>query len=223
VKPVAALLLTAVALVRAETRLYREVTGTDTIYHRYTIEETEVGYSVQLDYEQNEAVVRSVQFELDSDWMTLGWRYVDEAQGSDYTATRDGRVISLCGQHKGKPVGREYKIDDAPWLQPMGIDLEPFARSGEEEKRFWVIPPLGPLTLKATRFRAWKAADATIVQDCTEVPAIHVRVAVTGIIGGFWQSDSWFRAEDGVLSRYESIGRADGTLTTIELVERDTD
>ena len=134
--------------------------------------------------------------------------------------SKDGLVAEIDGESKDKPIERHYQLDDLqldelPWYPDFGL-LGDFALSDEPERRFYVLLPIGPRSVKIVARREQRE---TIVIDGREIETIRVRIKPEGILGLFWNEPFWFRASDGAVVRYETRDGRSGSKVMVELIE----
>lgn len=148
---------------------------------------------------------------------TKSWTYKSKVHDTAYTAVRNGNTILLTGKLKGEPVNREYQINTMPWYESITYSLEPFVRSGQKRKSFWVISPidLRLSVVTATRFEVEE-----IPINGEKIKAVKVLLTARNVPIMIWKAEYWFRKSNGKFIRYMGKRGGPGTpITTIEYIE----
>lgn len=189
-------------LLNGMTRVYEEKTKDQLTIHRFDIETTPTGYSVNLQSETGDTVIKQA-FAVDTNLATRTWAFENSKENTKITASRDGNKIFLKGQTKGKPIEKTFKINELSWNQTFNIGLERFALSLEKSMIFWSIGTKGPGNMKITRFKVKKKGIETITISGKEVEAVYITISLTGLLSIFWTGKYWYRKSDGVFLRYK--------------------
>ena len=198
------------------TRVYEEKTKDQLTTHRFTSETNESGYSIDLQSELEENVIKQT-FEVDTNLAALSWAFEDPKENTKVTASRQENKISLQGKSKGKPVNKTFKINKLPWNQTFNIGLERFVLSPEKSMIFWGIGTSGPGNMKITRFKVKKKRIETITINGKEVEAVYVTISLTGLLSIFWTGRYWYRKSDGVFLRYKGKNGPGAGVSIMEL------
>lgn len=196
------LVLIVPVLLNGMTRVYEQKTQDQLTTHRFDIETTPTGYSVNLQSETGDTVIKQA-FAVDTNLATRTWAFENSKENTKITASRDGNKIFLKGQTKGKPIEKTFKINELSWNQTFNIGLERFALSPEKSMIFWSIGTKGPGNMKITRFKVKKKGIETITIRGKEVEAVYITISLTGLLSIFWTGKYWYRKSDGVFLRYK--------------------
>lgn len=218
-----ALLLVATfmaAYLTAASRVYEEKTGKLLTTHRFVIETTPPGYSIDLVSETRNVQVRQT-FQLDANLNTLSWSYENPKTKTKVNARREGNNIYLTGIEENDPIKKTFEINRLPWNQTFNIGLEQFALSSEQTKKFWSIGTSGPGNMKITRFKVKKKKTGTITLKGQEVEAVYVTMSLTGLLSIFWTGNYWYRKSDGTFLRYKGKNKPGAPVTIMELTSED--
>ena len=189
-------------LLNGMTLVYEEKTKDQLTTHRFDIETTPSGYSVNLQSETGDTVIKQT-FAVDTHLAALNWAFENSKENTKVTASREGNKIFLKGQGKGKLIEKTFKINKLPWNQTFNIGLERFALSPERSMIFWSIGTRGPGNMKITRFKVKKKGIETITINGKEVEAVYITISLTGLLSIFWTGKYWYRKSDGVFLRYK--------------------
>ncbi len=206
-------------LLKGETRVYKERARDQVTIHRFVIEESALGFSIDLVSEKGYEQVKQ-KYDVDSSLATLSWEYEYPGEETRVRARREGNKILLKGINKGKTIEKTFKINNMPWNQTFNIGLERFALSPAKELRFWSIGTMGPGRMKITKFAAKKKAEENINLDGQPLTAIHIQMSMTGLLSVFWKGHYWYRKSDGVFIRYQGKGSG-SPFTIMELVSEE--
>jgi hypothetical protein len=197
-----AVLLIVPFLLNGMTRVYEEKTKDQLTTHRFDMETTLSGYSINLQSGTGDTVIKQT-FEVDAHLAALTWAFETPKENTKVTASREGNKIFLKGQSKGKPIEKTFKINELSWNQTFNIGLERFALSPERSMIFWSIGTRGPGNMKITRFKVKKKGIETITINGKEVEAVYITISLTGLLSIFWTGKYWYRKSDGVFLRYK--------------------
>ncbi|UCH94489.1 MAG: hypothetical protein JSV88_30055 [Candidatus Aminicenantes bacterium] len=211
------ILLIGPFLADGATRVYEQKTKDQVTTHRFAIKTTEPGYSIDLQSEIEENVIKQT-FEVDAHLATLSWVYEDPKENTKVTASRQENKIFLKGRTRGKPIDKTFKINELPWNQTFNIGLEGFAVSAEKSVIFWAIGTRGPGNMKITRFKVKKKRIETITIKGKEVEAVYVTISLTGLLSVFWTGKYWYRKSDGIFLRYKGKNGPGTGISIMELV-----
>jgi hypothetical protein len=209
------LVLIAPFLLNGMTRVYEEKTKDQLTTHRFDIETTPTGYSVNLQSETGDTVIKQ-EFAVDTNLATRTWAFENSKENTKITASREGNKIFLKGQTRGKPIEKTFKINELSWNQTFNIGLERFALSPEKSMIFWSIGTKGPGNMKITRFKVKKKGIETITIKGKKMEAVYITISLTGLLSIFWTGKYWYRKSDGVFLRY--IGKS-GPGTGVSIME----
>lgn len=210
----------------AETLTYREVEGKEIATHVISItsdpEKLGPGFRVELATTRAGVVVRQT-FLTDSDLSTISWTFSDPARSMELNASWQGGKIVLSGNAKGKKVAREFDGEGPAWNQLFQMGLGAFVESGAASFQFRSIGTQGPGELKIGKFTVNRKAVESIDLAGKTVPAVRLRVSLSGLLSIFWHGDYWFRQGDGRFLRYRGKNRPGGPPAVSELVGEKAD
>jgi hypothetical protein len=147
---------------------------------------------------------------------TNRWRY--RAPGTDVVARRFGNVICIEGITGGRPVRRRFEVDEAPWYQPLSHSLRGFLESDRRSTVFWMIRLD---TFRPIKMKAVKNGTEWLALPLGKTEAQRVRLSMNGMLSFFWQSDYWYRIDDGLFLKYAGVNGPPGTPTTTIVLERE--
>lgn len=147
---------------------------------------------------------------------TVFWS-VTKKDGSRASAVRerDELVITRSGE-SGQTVRRQ-SIDERPWFQPLSYSLRMFLQSDLETITFWGIRMD---TDKAVLLQAEKIGPENLVLENRAVPALKVKIRLTGLLSLFWHGFYWYSREDGLFLCFENKVDFPGVTSRIFLVEK---
>ncbi len=196
------LMLIVPFLLNGMTRIYEEKTQDQLTTHRFDIETTPTGCTVNLQSETGDTVIKQT-FAVDTNLAARTWAFENSKENTKITASREGNKIFLKGQTRGKPIEKTFNINELSWNQTFNIGLERFALSPERSMIFWSIGTKGPGNMKITRFKVKKKGIETIKINDKEVEAVYITISLTGLLSIFWTGKYWYRKSDGVFLRYK--------------------
>lgn len=199
------------------TRVYEERSKNSLIVHRFFIEKTSSGYSIDLQSEKNGLRINQ-KYEVEKNLATLSWNYEESHKKTKVTATRKGNRIYLSGMARGKPINKVFKINELHWNQTFNIGLEHFALAPEKSMKFWSIGTSGPGNMKITTFKVKKKKIETITVNGKALEAVHMRMSLTGILSIFWSGSYWYRKSDGRFVRYKGKSGPGTGVAIMELI-----
>ena len=105
-------------LLNGMTRVYEEKTKDQLTTHRFDMETTLSGYSVNLQTETGDTVIKQT-FAVDTNLAALTWAFENPKENTKVTASREGNKIFLKGQSRGKPIEKTVKINELSWYQTL--------------------------------------------------------------------------------------------------------
>jgi hypothetical protein len=219
---VAVLLACFFAPLPAETLSYREVEGTVVATHSLTITANGSGWRIDLITTKEGAVVRQT-FNTAADLTTLAWTFSDPGRQMELAAGIQESAIVLRGTFQGKKIEKKFSAAKVPWNQLFQMGLGPFVLSGKEDLTFRSIGTQGPGELKIGKMSVTRKDDETIELHGQKVTAVHLRIALSGLLSIFWHGDYWYRKSDGRFLRYRGKNRSGGPVAVSELVEEKMD
>jgi hypothetical protein len=199
------------------TRVYEERSKNSLIVHRFIIEESSSGYSIDLQSEKNGLWIKQ-KYEVEKNLATLSWNYEESNKNTNITAIRKGNQIYLSGMDRGKPINKIFKINELSWNQTFNIGLEHFALAPEKSMKFWSIGTSGPGNMKITTFKVKKKKIETISVNGKTVEAVHLRMSLTGLLSIFWSGSYWYRKSDGRFVRYQGKSGPGTGVAIMELI-----
>jgi hypothetical protein len=187
-----------------EQHSYLEKTGDDTKIFFWTLKRDEKFHVIS---KQKSAIYKNL---CDQSRATSVWKAV--RSDMDIVAQRVGNVIRIQGEFQGEPIDRSVEVDDAPWYQALTYSLRTLLDSGQESMIFWV---LRPDNMSALKLKAVRKDSVQVTMNGEEVDAQKITVRPTGLLSKVWRADYWFRAQDGVMLRYEAVHGPPGTPKTV--------
>ncbi len=153
----------------------------------------------------------------DSSFRTTSFRFRSAAAGTDYTAVRAGKTITVTGTLRGRALKREFSAGDRPWYQALESALARFAAGSDPGSGpFWFM---NADEAELMEMEAARECRETARVGGAPVDAWKVKVSLTGFTSLFWSAAYWFRADDFAYVRYETSG---GWGSPKILIERET-
>jgi hypothetical protein len=148
---------------------------------------------------------------------TVRYRVVSPARNLDYSARREGNLLSFEGVLSGKQISRTQQIDDSPWFETIEVSIRAFVLAAPRSpKVFWIVQPW---EAKAHLMQASNEGADTVSVNDVQTETLRVRVSAAGLLSLFWSSLYWYRSSDGSFVKYEAVRGPPGfPLTTVELV-----
>ena len=204
-------------LLNGMNRVYEEKAGNQVTTHRFVIEATETGYSINLESKTGDTVSKQT-YEVDANLATRSWAFENPKENTTVTASREGNKIFLKGRSRGKPIDKTFKINELPWNQTFNIGLEGFVLSSEKSMKFWSIGTKGPGNMKITKFKVKRKRIETITIKGKTVESVYVTISLTGLLSIFWTGNYWYLKSDGRFIRYKGKGGPGIGMTIMELV-----
>jgi len=205
------------SLLPAETLAYREVEGGITVSHTIAITPAPPGFIVALaSVRAGGSTVRQT-FKTAADLSTLAWTFSDPGRQMELDARLQGEAIILSGTFRGSKVEKKFAAKGPPWNQLFQMGLGPFALAGEKSLQFRSIGTQGPGELKIGKFTVTRKDDEKIDLGGRMVGAVHLRIALSGLLSIFWHGDYWYRRDDGRFLRYRGKNRPGGEVAVSEL------
>jgi hypothetical protein len=194
---------------------YLETTGASVKTLIRTIERT--AGTVKMIYRDGDDILSEATCDLNFD--QNGWVYKNMPEKIDLVFTRDANIIQCAGTHRGKDFIRRYEKDNVDWIQVFEFAVVPFLQSGKKEKECW---SLRPTEMDAFKMVIIREGTEKITVRQQRLDAVKVRLTASGPLSMFWSAWYWYRVEDLVFVRYESVRGGPGTpLTVIELVKEE--
>jgi hypothetical protein len=190
---------------------YRVKKGAQTSSYSIRILRLDKGYSVssiERDGEEERIAMTDPSFFCSS------FSFRNTSAGTEYLALREAGKIVVSGKLKGKPLQREFRVNENPWIQNIEYAFQNSPAFQKGRFRFWFI---NADECELFEMEATKEASETIDLAGKPVSAQRVKVALTGIAALFWQAGYWFRAGDNRYVRYETTEGPGGAKITIEL------
>ena len=185
---------------------YSESLGTDVSY--FTWQAKQDDSEVMISVTDNEKIFYNL---CANDGSTYEWK-LNQGIRHDLTAKREGNTIHIQGKRFSKKYDAQIEIDERPWYQPLSFSLGKFLESDLDSTSFWVIRvdtiELIPLTAK-------RLGEETITVEGRETLTEKIEVRAQGYKSRFWHATYWFRKEDKLFVRYQSIHGLPGTEETI--------
>jgi hypothetical protein len=203
-----------VGFASGETRIYKETTGGKEVTGTYAIEPTTQGFLINAAALENGVTKDRTALQVDASFSTLAVQYEND-QGTAITACREGDTVHLSGTYEGKKVDRKYKIGSLPWKQLFPIDLEKSVQAGPV--KFCAIAFNGHYGLRLGTFDAKVKGNERVSVSGHEADAVHVRIAMAGLLSSFWHCDCWYRRSDGKYLQYRGVNNPGAAASTIQL------
>lgn len=148
---------------------------------------------------------------------TLEWIFREGERTRLHAWRQDGQIY-LKGIFNGEEVEKSKKIDDRPWYQSLSYSLRDFLGSPDQKISFWTIRAN---TLDIYALQAKKSQREKIETTFGPVMANQVVIQVEGILSGLWHATYWYRQEDGLFLRYQSVHGPVGTQETVVNIASD--
>jgi hypothetical protein len=145
---------------------------------------------------------------------TIMWKI--EGPETSFQAHRSGNQLIIKGKKYNETVNNKWKIDDAPWFQPLSYSLRQFSKSDRNKVYFWTIR-FDNLTVR--KLRAKKKSLSELMVGTMPVNSQLVEVKLKWGLSMLWKAKYWFRVEDGLFLKYEGIHGFPGTDKTIITME----
>ncbi len=150
------------------------------------------------------------------DGETLKWRITEKGK-HDIHAVRQGNTLLISGIRNGKEFSEEISIDERPWYQPLSFSLGKFLNSTAQETSFWVIRADN---IEVIALTAKKIGEEVLRIKGEDIPTQKVEIRAEGFFSKFWSARYWYRKNDNLFMRYQSVHGLPGTDETIvELVK----
>ena len=150
------------------------------------------------------------------DGETLKWRITEKGK-HDIHAVRQGNTLLISGIRNSKEFSEEISIDERPWYQPLSFSLGKFLNSTAQETSFWVIRADN---IEVIALTAKKIGEEVLRIKGEDIPTQKVEIRAEGFFSKFWSARYWYRKNDNLFMRYQSVHGLPGTDETIvELVK----
>jgi hypothetical protein len=208
---------------RAETLTYREVEGSLVTVHTIAVTPEPPGCRVELTSQRTGVHAVRQTFRTAADLSTLSWTFSDPDRQMELEARRQEDAIVLAGAFRGRKVDKKFAAAGPPWNQLFQMGLGTFALGGGKSFQFRSIGTQGPGELKIGKFTVTRKDDEKIVLAGNEIAAVHLRIALSGLLSVFWHGDYWYRPSDGRFLRYRGRNRSGGPVAVSELSEEKAD
>jgi hypothetical protein len=218
--PVAVIFLCLLSsLLSAEILTYREVEGETAVTHTLTVSPEPPGFRIELaSQRQGGGVVRQT-FRVAADLSTLAWTFNDPGRQMELDARLLSEDIVLSGTFRGKKIEKKFNAAGPPWNQLFQVGLAPFALAKEKSFQFRSIGTQGPGELKIGKFTVARKDDEMISLNGKEITAVHLRIALSGLLSIFWHGDYWYQKTTGRFLRYRGVNKPGGPVAVSELVQ----
>jgi hypothetical protein len=217
------MLLYLAASLSPETLTYREVEGGAVTIHALSILPEGPGYRVELNSSRGRSSTVRQSFRTAADLTTLAWTFSDPGRQMELAAGIEGELIVLRGVFQGKKIEKKFTAEGPPWNQLFQMGLGSFVRAENKSFQFRSIGTQGPGEMKIGKFTVTRQDDEKINLGGKEITAVHLRIALSGLLSIFWHGDYWFRHGDGRFLRYSGKNRPGGPPAVSELVEEKPD
>ena len=200
----------------AETLIYKEVTGNDTVNLSFTVTPNNTGYLLKgtaagKDFIENRII------EMDKELSTVSWNYSNSREKTEITSKKEETRLLVNGKFKNKKYSKAIAIEKYPLKQMFPYSLESFVRSNENSLIFWIV---NPADMEPVNMIASKKSVETITLNGKPVETWFVRITITGWKGKLWHANAWFRKADGRYLKYVGAkGPPGAPLCTITLAE----
>lgn len=193
------------------------VMGSQQERHRYLIREGNEEYVNVWELEhKNGVIIRSAQ--KDELYVTTcsesgETRMIEVTSSTEHVrAWRTGNTLYVRGTIDGKKIDRRFRVDEAPWYQPLTYSLRGFLSTDKKQVDFWM---LHPDTYKPYKIQATKEDTGTINLYGRKTRVQHIRIRISGILYMLWHGDYWYRTGDRVLVEYRGLNGPPGSSQTI--------
>jgi len=153
----------------------------------------------------------SFRTRLSPDLQALAWEITRPAEKTCAKAWRDGHKLRIQGELQGKPLAREFAIDDTPWLQSLSVSLLRHLPSTAGQREFWIIRPD---TLEPQRMQVSDVTEEVVTFSGESVATWRVEIRPAGLLSVFWKGNYWFRKADRRFIRFRGASGPPGTPDT---------
>ena len=203
----------------AATLTYKFFAGKDTAVSSCIISKDSAGTVISTEWRSDTANMVN-ELRIDLSGADRSWKAAERMKGTNVLLVKSGDSLVLSGTFRGKPVSRTYALKGVAWKQMMPFDLRDFALSSAASLTFTGIALVGPYALKPYTMRARRMGEETVdLRRGTPVPAVHIRIAPTGLFSALWHGDYWFRKSDGLFVKSISSGMPGSPGATMVLVD----
>lgn len=127
----------------------------------------------------------------DPNYYTKEWRLVQADRNREVVAKRHKNTIVITSQTGEISTKKTIEIDDSPWMQAPGLQLNPFILSPKIKKKIWTITND---SLAAHKMQFKKTA-----RNNNEV---EVLMSPVGVGMFLWRGFLWFDRSDGYFLKY---------------------
>ena len=141
---------------------------------------------------------------------THRWTY--RSTDTDIHVERQKNVLRMTGTHAGKDLKRDFRLDDAPWFQPLSYSLSEFLSSDQSMVVFWIVRSDN---MKAVKLKAEKERIENIRIGDDLIETQQIRVSPVGFYSWVWSGFYWYRVSDNLFVRYRGGSGIPGKPETI--------
>lgn len=131
--------------------------------------------------------------------------------------TKEGKVLIVDSQEKGKQKLKSYKIGDTPWVQDFKFGLQTFLGSKDKSYNFYI---LNPKDLALHEMVATKDLEEVLDIGDKKYNAQRVKITLTGFKKKFWKAMAWFDKESLLLIKYRANEGPGTPYTEVTLLEK---
>lgn len=185
---------------------YQERVGDSKRFFTWRAEENSDGVTIIVD-----DLKRCFHNYCSSDGTTTSWHYSVEGK-DNIIVVRVGDRLVFSGYYDGENLEKEVKIDGRPWYQPLSFSLGEFLDSDKQTTSFWVVRSD---TLEVIAMTAKKKGEEQLLLGSTTVAAQQVEIRTKGLLSKFWSARYWYRKNDNLFLRYQSVHGLPGTAETV--------
>ena len=166
------------------------------------------GQTVLTRQKQFEQCLTKDEFTLDKDYALVQWARTCPEEETDFTAKREGAVLIVQGQLKGKPVNKNIDLGLKPLYVYPEYNLTRFVLSDMRKIEFWTLrrDELDKLPMQAR-----KEGEETIVVNGKEIEAVKVYYSIVGKLREkYYYRYCYYRKSDGAyIKQVEPKGRTE--------------
>ena len=199
--------------VTSEQHLYQKATGSEVHQFNWRLER---GHEIRLitDIKQERDVTR-----FNRELATRSWSVKDPVANTDLVVTRSDNTLVMRGIFKGERLNKSVEIDAAPWYQALSVSLQQYTNPNIGTRKFWSVRPD---TLDVHQLEVIPAGEENLTLDGQVIPAIKLKIQLSGFKSMFWRCYYWLRSNDGLFIRYEGPSGPPGWPDTIvELIDNE--
>jgi hypothetical protein len=141
-----------------------------------------------------------ITMECSSDYFLKSYTEVVK-QDRLLSITKEGAVLVVNSQDKGKQKLKSYKIGNTPWVQEFKFGLQTFLKASDKTYNFYI---LNPKDLALHEMIATKEAEEVLEIGDKKYTTQRLKITLTGFKKKFWKAYAWFDKADQVLVKYRA-------------------